>query len=65
MLDKDFDNNNNRKERCFWQGYKLTQSFSFTFFIPPKNPKSRKNGQKSAKGPTLNNKTFLFQVPGT
>ena len=58
-------NSNNRKGQCFWQGYKLTQIFSFTFFIPAQIQKVVKHDQKSPKCPTLNNKTFLFHVQGT
>ena len=69
-LDRDFNNNNdnnnnnNRKGRCFLQGYKLTQSFSFTIFIPTQIRKRAKNSQKKPKRPTPNNKTFCFDYQG-
>ena len=66
-LDKDFDNNNNnnnnnnnRKGRCFWH-----DDASLLFLYLSKIRKVVTNGQKSPKGSTPNNKTFLFQVPGT
>ena len=46
-------------------GENTNSEFLFYFFIPAQNRKVVKKGQIRPNGLTPNNKTFLFQVPGT
>ena len=53
------------KDDASGRGTNLLKGYLLLFLYLPKIQKAVKNGRKCIKGPTPNNKTFLFHVPGT